>query len=534
MAITVKALTSWVEITTDNATVSIPGGLNSQDRMFLWVQWKDQSITLSTPSGWTNIDTFSDGSVATGNGAGSMRQQVFYRDWQSGDSAPALDFSTTTGLLAEAEIMVFEKESGDSWDTPQFRSAAWPSSSSQTVSASATCVVKDGAVVIAAIAIRDDSSTFTRGSTTGIASTGGAITWNGNYVEGPAAHYSTTTGNDHSGDSGYRLVTTGNSDVTLNVTATISNAETGSVVWIVQEISSSAPSGSGGVTLPAPAISGTGAAGASGTGSVTILKPTISGTATETFTGSGGVTLPAPTISGSGAAGASGSGGVTIQKPALAGTAEERFIGDAGLLIPAPAISGSGSEQFIGDAGITIQKPSIAATGAAGASGSAAVTIPAPAISGTGEHVEGEGASGSGGVTLPAPSISGTGTEGFTGSGGATLPAPAISGSGAEQFSGSGAATIPAPSIAGSGAEGFSGSGAVVVPAPAISGSGLQTENVSGSGGVTIPGPSISGFQAATPAPPVEDDSGVGRTPFDDYTLVEDDERVLELVLLSV
>ena len=89
-----------------------------------------------------------------------------------------------------------------------------------------------GGAVFGIAAIRDDSSTFTR-SSTAIADSGAAITWNGNYVESPATHASTTTGNDMAADAGYRLVTTGASGVTLQQSGTLSASETGQAAWIV-------------------------------------------------------------------------------------------------------------------------------------------------------------------------------------------------------------------------------------------------------------------------------------------------------------
>lgn len=232
MAISVPSTSTWAEATADTSG-TIPGSPAAGDRMLLWVVWKDQGVTLATPSGWNLIDTFSDGSVGSGNGTGSVRQSVFYRDWQSGDAGPTLDFGAGT-LLLGVFSQLLRKAGGETWGPPTMVSAAWPSGSSQTVSASASTFVPNGAYVGACIGIRDDSGTFTRAATTGIDVASG-ITWNGNYVEAPATHFSTTTGNDLSADAGYRLVTTGGT-VTLRVTATIAASETGSIVWIVQAL----------------------------------------------------------------------------------------------------------------------------------------------------------------------------------------------------------------------------------------------------------------------------------------------------------
>jgi hypothetical protein len=105
--------------------------------------------------------------------------------------------------------------------------------SGNSITVDGTITVPSGGVVIGVAAIRDDSGTFTR-PTDAIADSGGLVTWNGNYVESPATHASTTTGNDMAADAGYRLVTTGAAGVTLQQKCTaLSAAETGQLAWII-------------------------------------------------------------------------------------------------------------------------------------------------------------------------------------------------------------------------------------------------------------------------------------------------------------
>lgn len=242
MAISLKTAGTWAEYTTDLQTVTIPGTPAAGDRMFLFVAWKDYAITLATPSGWTAIvNSYADGTTGTGNGTGSMSQAIFYRDWQSGDANPTLDFSTTTNLLAEAVVMLWQKAGGESWAAPRYVTSPHSfSTSSVYENADATIDIGDGSVVMCQVATRDDSATFTR-TTTSIKDSGALITWNGNYVESPATHYTTITGNDHSGDLGHRFVTTGASGVTLQAEAVESAADSGSLVWVVQNVFTSDP-----------------------------------------------------------------------------------------------------------------------------------------------------------------------------------------------------------------------------------------------------------------------------------------------------
>ena len=230
MALSLKTAGTWAEYTADG-TVAIPGTPASGNRMFLFAAWKDYSIT-ATVSGWTAIGSeFADGTVSAGVNAGSIKVQAWYRDWQSGDTDPTIDWSSNPNI-AGAVIQLWQKGGGDTWDTPLEVTAAWFQSSSNTLSAASTVNVPDNSVVMALLGFRDDSSTMTRG-TDGI-DTASEITWNGDYVESPETHLSTTTAGDGSYDLGHRFVTTGGTGVTLRVTATLSAAETGSVKWVIQ------------------------------------------------------------------------------------------------------------------------------------------------------------------------------------------------------------------------------------------------------------------------------------------------------------
>ena len=235
MAASLRAAGTWSERTT-NTTVAIPAGSAAGDRMYLLASWKDFAITASV-SGWTELVEGADGTTGSGNGTGSMKVGVWYKDHSGSESNPTLTFSTTTGLLAQAVIVTFQKGATEQWDTPIYASAAitnW-TTTAQTVSAGGTSFPAAAGVVIGVAGIRDDSATFTR-PTTGISSSAGTITWSGNYVESPATHASTTTGNDMSCDAGHRFFTGASGSITLTQTATLSAAETGMAMWVIQTV----------------------------------------------------------------------------------------------------------------------------------------------------------------------------------------------------------------------------------------------------------------------------------------------------------
>jgi hypothetical protein len=390
MAISLKTAGTWAEYTTDLQTVTIPGSPAAGDRMFLFVAWKDFAITLAQPSGWSTIvNSYADGTSGTGNGTGSMSQAIFYRDWQSGDTAPQLDFSTTTGLLAEAVVMLWQKGAGDLWDTPKYVTSAHSfSTSSVYENADQTVNISSGAVVMCQVATRDDSATFTR-TTTSIADSGGLITWNGNYVESPATHYSTTTGNDHSGDLGHRLVTTGANAVTLQAEAVQSAADSGSLVWVVQELGVN-PSGTSAVSLPATTVAATGA---------------------ETFTATSAVSLPAVTVSATGDH-----------------STVTNATGTSAVSLPSTTVSASGVQTFTATAAAQLAAVTVSATGVLTISGTSAVSLPAVTVS----------ASGTGGADDPVISFT-------TGRHREPAPIPVL-------ISGAASVFLPAARVAGKGA----------------------------------------------------------------------------------
>lgn len=235
MAVSFRAVGSWENgatgLTADEV-VAIPAAQVTGDMVLVVACWKDFAITAQV-AGYTELFELADGTTGTGNGLGSMKIGVWYKVATSDAEAdPTVDFSTTTGLLGEATVIVFSK-SLTSWETPTFVTAAqttW-TTTPQTTNASATITVPSGSAIVGIAAVRDDSATFTRPTT---AIGGAGVTFNGNYVEAPATHASTTTGNDMACDMGYRLVTTGAAGVTLTQTCdALSAADTGQLAWVI-------------------------------------------------------------------------------------------------------------------------------------------------------------------------------------------------------------------------------------------------------------------------------------------------------------
>lgn len=235
MAISVRARTAWSVVTADT-TVTIPTGSTTGDRMYVFAAWKAFGTT-ATVDGWTEITEFADGSVAAGANVGSVKVGAWYKDHTGSESNPTVDFSVSPAPGAVCAITL-QKGAGDVWDTPTFVTAAISAATTWSATSSSTITIKDGAIVLELAGFRDDSATMTRSSTTALEDDGSPnVTWNGNVVEDPATHASSTTSNDISADLIHRFVTTGASGVNLTATGTLAASETGAVLWVHQGIS---------------------------------------------------------------------------------------------------------------------------------------------------------------------------------------------------------------------------------------------------------------------------------------------------------
>lgn len=234
MAFSLKTSGAWAETITDPTTCTLVGTPAAGDRYFLWVVWKayDTTCQVISPQAWHEVIEFTDGAVAAGNNVGSVKVACYWRDWITGDGDPSIDWSAAPAPAVYV-MQLWQKAANDSWEWPLFATNAWASSAGPaTVAATTTTDVSNDAVTFLLAGIRDDTATFTRATT---AISCADLTFNGNYVESPDAHISTTTSNDLSADLGHRFVTTGHLASTLSGSIdALSAAETGTLLWVVQ------------------------------------------------------------------------------------------------------------------------------------------------------------------------------------------------------------------------------------------------------------------------------------------------------------
>lgn len=229
--IALKTAGTWARMVTDGGTVAIPGSPAAGDRMFLFGSWKTYTVTADPGVDWTLIDDFSDGTTAAGNGTGSVHNAVWYRDWQSGDAAPVIDYSAAP---SEGHwVIMLWRIIGETWGAPTAAHVGYGGASASFSFGLTSLSIEDDSAVMALVGFRDDTSVMTR-SATSITHSAGSVTWDGDYIESPATHFSSTTGLDVCGDLGHRYVVTGGSGITIDVTGTISAAETGTATLVMQ------------------------------------------------------------------------------------------------------------------------------------------------------------------------------------------------------------------------------------------------------------------------------------------------------------
>lgn len=215
------------------------------DRIYVVAAWKPYTVTaaISVASGWTELYQGADGSVASAANVGSVRLGIWYKTATSGaETNPTIDFSGT--IIGFYTHYVLTKGGSESWSTPVVFAPLAINGTGETRNVGADTDVLSGAIVMALMGIRDDTTiTHTLSIFTDDGSP--AITWNGNGVEAPTNQATTTSGDDASADAGYRRVTTGDTGVRINFNYALSTTETGNLaVWVQNVFTPETHSGS--------------------------------------------------------------------------------------------------------------------------------------------------------------------------------------------------------------------------------------------------------------------------------------------------
>lgn len=237
MAISFVASTVWANSTGGTIQPGAwPTGTTTDDRVYCIATWKDFSVTATcaddtTAAAWTELDESADGSVATGNGTGSMKVGVWYYDFVGGsDTGPRVTF-TGGPPLSMATQLTFRKDASDTWGTPTFTNGNQAASSTISVTGGSNLNYAAGDLLIAVLGIRDD------GTFTSFSADATGITWASAFNAAPAANGSTTNGNDCSAAAGYRIASSGTSSAAPTMSGTLAATETGRGTFIRQTVS---------------------------------------------------------------------------------------------------------------------------------------------------------------------------------------------------------------------------------------------------------------------------------------------------------
>jgi len=203
--------------------------------MVLYVGTKPYDAVIQTPSGWTKLaaGSGSNGTVANGNDVGSVLWATFYREWQSGDTGPAV--TITNGDATLGVIQSFSKDAGNAWVTPVAAKGSDTSSGtdfSLTLDADPGITANDMLAHFATIA--GNNATFSTPTITATSATIGTVT------ESPATEGSTPFGFNLESSASYALCTSGTGTAAPVVGWTLSVAQTGggSIVRLRETIAS--------------------------------------------------------------------------------------------------------------------------------------------------------------------------------------------------------------------------------------------------------------------------------------------------------
>lgn len=230
MAISFKGVGSWATSTTTSITPALPTHA-AGDLILIRVFRKPYtgSAMSTATSGWAAIgSSYTNGTTANGVGVGSMMIQAFYKVAESSsETMPQIDFGAT-GAPGAAVAVVYQKASGDTWQTPTGVGGVDSTAATTVNDTFGTHISVDtGDMVDFFAGWTDDSGTP---SAMSISQTGVTYTVTGDI---PATALDTATSNDLAADGGYALATAGPSSAAATITASYGSSEQ-HIVWMTR------------------------------------------------------------------------------------------------------------------------------------------------------------------------------------------------------------------------------------------------------------------------------------------------------------
>jgi hypothetical protein len=240
MAIGAGAAGAWAAVNATTQTVTLPAHATG-DQLILIAACKAATpasldIQVTTPaSGWEKIASFADGTVASGNGTGSVTQAIFRRICaSSSETNPVVTWGGgQTAAPGIAVALGFTKGAGEVWLIPAVVQKATNNATSISVTMDSNPGITAGDWGAITHTTRDDSA-LTVPTWTATGATLAAV------VEYPATAIASGTSNDMAGDAAYRSVTSGTASAAPVVTGTQAAAETGVTGFIRLRVATAA------------------------------------------------------------------------------------------------------------------------------------------------------------------------------------------------------------------------------------------------------------------------------------------------------
>lgn len=195
-------------------------------------------------SGWTQLQTFTDGTTAAGVDTGSMFVTAWYKEHSGSESDPTVTEGGTAWNVVGAGIVVFQKGGGESWNTPTDTGGGDATAGTDfSVTGAADPEVTAGDFVVSFAAFRSDAATP---CSSHLVQTSTGITYSNTHD--PGTDPETTTGGDMGMCVNRASADSGTSSAAPVISATLAASHTGSAQFIRLRVFTPTATGSGWTT----------------------------------------------------------------------------------------------------------------------------------------------------------------------------------------------------------------------------------------------------------------------------------------------
>lgn len=204
---------------------AVPTGTTTGDLSVLTVWMKPFGTTITTPSGWTKIGEYSNGTTAAGTDTGSTKVAVFVKESAAVGAIGNLTLDGSPNSVG-AVINTYQKGASESWDYSAWTSGGDAANGANySATGAAGISVASGDWVCQSTAVNGDVGTQSAQAIGGMS--GATI---GTYVVRQSSD--TTTGTDSHGEVGDVPISAGSSTAAPTFTYTNASSGSGSTIWL--------------------------------------------------------------------------------------------------------------------------------------------------------------------------------------------------------------------------------------------------------------------------------------------------------------